>query len=144
PPSAGRIGLDSYHFVRQQMFYLPLCMLLVVAVSLLSPRGIKRVALALFFVALVATALTLVAGAEYKGARRWLSLAGMSVQPSEFLKPTFAVFAAWMFSLQRLRTGIPGNLVAIACFGVVAALLILQPDLGMTAIVSAVWLAQFF
>ena len=144
PPSAGRIGLDSYHFVKQQMVYLPLGVLIVLSVSLLSPRGIRRVAIALFIIALAATALTLVAGAEYKGARRWLSLAGMSVQPSEFLKPTFAVFTAWLFSLQRLKPHFPGNLFAIVSYVAVAGLLILQPDLGMTGIVTAVWFIQFF
>ena len=64
PPSAGRIGLDSYHFVKQQMFYVPMGVLIVLSVSLLSPRGIKRIAIPLFFIALLATALTLVAGAE--------------------------------------------------------------------------------
>jgi cell division protein FtsW len=144
PPSAGRIGLDSYHFVKQQMFYVPMGVLIVLSVSLLSPRGIKRVAITLFFLALIATAVTLVAGAEYKGARRWLSLAGMSVQPSELLKPTFAVFTAWLFSLQRLQPRFPGNIIAIVSYVVVAGLLILQPDLGMTGVVSAVWFTQFF
>jgi cell division protein FtsW len=144
PPSAGRIGLDSYHFVKQQMFYLPMGMLIVLSVSLLSPRGIKRVAITLFFIALAATALTLVAGAEYKGARRWLSLAGMSLQPSELLKPTFAVFTAWLFSMQRLQPRFPGNFVAIVAYIAVAGLLILQPDLGMTGVISAVWFVQFF
>ncbi|MGE5148404.1 MAG: FtsW/RodA/SpoVE family cell cycle protein [Candidatus Eiseniibacteriota bacterium] len=144
PPSAGRIGLDSYHFVKQQMFYVPMGVLIVLSVSLLSPRGIKRIAIPLFFLALAATALTLVAGAEIKGARRWLSLAGMSVQPSELLKPTFAVFAAWLFSLQRLQPRFPGNAIAIVSYVVVAGVLILQPDLGMTGVITAVWFTQFF
>ena len=144
PPSAGRIGLDSYHFVKQQMFYVPMGVLIVLSVSLLSPRGIKRIAIPLFFIALLATALTLVAGAEIKGARRWLSLAGMSVQPSELLKPTFAVFAAWLFSLQRLQPRFPGNAIAIFFYVIVAALLVLQPDLGMTGVITAVWFTQFF
>jgi cell division protein FtsW len=144
PPSAGRIGLDSYHFVKQQMFYLPMSVLIVLSVSLLSPRGIKRIAIPLFFLALIATAITLVAGAEIKGARRWLSLAGMSMQPSELLKPTFAIFAAWLFSLQRLQPRFPGNIIAIVSYVVVGAVLILQPDLGMTGVITAGWFTQFF
>jgi len=144
PPSAGRIGLDSYHFVKQQMFYVPMGVLIVLSVSLLSPRGIKRVAITLFFVALIATALTLVAGAEYKGARRWLSLGGLSLQPSELLKPTFAVFTAWLFSLKRLQPRFPGNIIAIVSYLAVGGILILQPDLGMTGVVTAVWFTQFF
>jgi cell division protein FtsW len=118
--------------------------LIVLSVSLLSPRGIKRVAITLFFVALIATALTLVAGAEYKGARRWLSLGGLSLQPSELLKPTFAVFTAWLFSLKRLQPRFPGNIIAIVSYLAVGGILILQPDLGMTGVVTAVWFTQFF
>jgi cell division protein FtsW len=144
PPSAGRIGLDSYHFVKQQMFYLPMGVLIVLSVSLLSPRGIKRIAIPLFFLALAATAVTLFAGAEIKGARRWLSFAGMSLQPSELLKPTFAIFTAWLFSVQRLQPRFPGNIIAIVSYVAVAGVLILQPDLGMTGVITAVWFTQFF
>ena len=68
----------------------------------------------------------------------------MSVQPSEFVKPTFAVVAAWLFSEQKLRPRFPGNLICIALFLAVAGMLIKQPDIGMAAVVAAVWFAQFF
>jgi cell division protein FtsW len=66
------------------------------------------------------------------------------VQPSEFVKPTFAVVAAWLFSEQKLRPGFPGNLISIALFLGVALMLIKQPDIGMAIVVAIVWFAQFF
>jgi cell division protein FtsW len=90
------------------------------------------------------TAMTLFAGSEIKGATRWISLGGFSLQPSEFIKPTFAVVAAWMFAAQHGRTPVPGNLIATALYGLVGLLLMLQPDLGMTVVVSAMWFTQFF
>jgi cell division protein FtsW len=68
----------------------------------------------------------------------------LSIQPSEFIKPTFAVVAAWMFAEQRLQPQFPGNALALGLYLVVACLLLLQPDVGMTLVVSAVWFIEFF
>jgi cell division protein FtsW len=114
------------------------------AVSLLSPRGIRRLGVLMFLVFLIATALTLVVGPELKGARRWLEIGGLSVQPSEFLKPAFAATAAWLFSLQRLRDGFPGNIAASVLGLLTVGVLMLQPDLGMAVVVSAIWFCEFF
>ena len=144
PAVAARIGLDSYHFVEHHVVMLIPALMLMVAISLLSPRGVRRAALIVFGIALVLTAATMVVGVEIKGARRWIHLPGMSIQPSEFLKPAFAVVAAWLFSLQRTSPGFPGNAVSIAAYLLVAGLLIKQPDLGMAFVVSVVWFCQFF
>ena len=144
PPVAERIGYDGLHFVRRHMAMLPLALGLLFAVSLQPPRTIRRIAIIGFGISLVLLALTFVIGLEIKGARRWINLPGLSLQPSEFIKPTFAVVAAWLFSEQKLRPRFPGNLICIALFLVVLAMLIKQPDIGMAAVVAAVWFAQFF
>ncbi|MEI6557258.1 MAG: putative peptidoglycan glycosyltransferase FtsW [Rhodospirillaceae bacterium] len=144
PAVAARIGLDSYHFVEHHVVMLIPALLLMVAVSLMSPRGVRRAALIVFGIALLLTAATMVVGVEIKGARRWIHLPGLSIQPSEFLKPAFAVVAAWLFSLQRTSPGFPGNVVSIGAYLLVAGLLLKQPDLGMAFVVSVVWFCQFF
>src|SRR5713101_1517343 len=144
PSVAERIGYDGLHFVRRHLAMLPLAMGVMLAVSLQPPRTIRRIAVIGFAVALALLALTFVVGAEIKGARRWIKLPGLSVQPSEFVKPTFAVVAAWLFSEQKLRTRFPGNLICAALFLAVVAMLIKQPDIGMAAVVAAVWFSQFF
>jgi cell division protein FtsW len=144
PAVATRIGLDSFYLVRHHFAMLPLAAAIVFAVSLMSPRSIRRVATVGFLVALGLTAMTLALGTEIKGATRWLSIGGFSLQPSEFLKPTFAVVTAWMFAAQHGRRRLPGNAIAILLFLVVVALLLRQPDLGMTVVVTATWFAQFF
>ncbi|SLN37300.1 putative lipid II flippase FtsW [Oceanibacterium hippocampi] len=144
PGVADRIGLDSFHFVRRQLAYLPFAVALMIAVSLLSPLWVRRVACLVFLGALTLTALTLVIGAEVKGAQRWIWLGGFTLQPSEFLKPAFAVVAAWMFAEQRRDGGLPGNAICMALFAVVLSLLLLQPDVGMALVISVVWFGQFF
>ena len=144
PPVAERIGYDGLHFVRRHLAMLPLALGLMFAVSLQPPRTIRRIAVIGFGISLALLALTFVIGVEIKGARRWINFPGLSLQPSEFVKPTFAVVAAWLFSEQKLRPRFPGNLICIALFLVILAMLIKQPDIGMAAVVAAVWFAQFF
>ena len=143
PGVAERIGADSFHFVRRQFFFLPLAIAVIFGVSLLDPRGVRRLAVIAFGVAMLLIVATLFA-TPINGATRWLNLGGLSIQPSEFVKPTFAVVAAWMFSAQRLESSFPGNLIAMTLFAMVVGLLLLQPDVGMTLVVGAVWFTQFF
>jgi cell division protein FtsW len=97
-----------------------------------------------FAIGLALLALTFVIGMEIKGARRWINVPGLSLQPSEFVKPTFAVVAAWLLAEQKLRPRFPGNLICTALFALIIAMLIKQPDIGMAGVVAAVWFAQFF
>ena len=144
-PAAGeRIGLGGFYFATRQMVYLTMAAGVCFAVSLLSPLWVRRLGVVGFLGSLVLLVLTLLVGPEINGAQRWISLPGLSIQPSEFVKPCFAVTVAWMFAAQRERTGVPGDAIAIGLLIVVASLLLLQPDLGQTFVVAAVWGVQFF
>ena len=144
PAVAERIHVSRETFILKQVVFLALSAGVVVGVSLLSPRGVRRLALLGCLAALLLTALTIVAGTEIKGARRWISLPGMTLQPSEFLKPCFAVVTAWLLSEgQRLRH-FPGTALAMVIFAVIAVLLKSQPDMGMLAVVVAVFFIQVF
>ncbi len=144
PAVATRIGLDAFYLVRHHYIMLPPAIAVMIGVSLLSVRQIRRLGVGLFVIFLLLTALTLVHGIEIKGAARWISIGITTLQPSEFLKPGFAIFAAWMFALAKTQDRVPGNLIAIASYLAVVAILLKQPDLGMTAVVTATWAAQFF
>ncbi|MBM86730.1 MAG: cell division protein FtsW [Rhodospirillaceae bacterium] len=144
PAVAARLELGSYHFIQRQMMLLPVAVTALLSISLASPNAIRRLAVIGFLSALALLVLTLLFGSETKGARRWLSLAGFSLQASEFVKPCFAVVAAWMFAEWRRGAGFPGRWIALGLFVLVAGLLLLQPDLGQTVIVTAAWLGQYF
>lgn len=144
PASAGRIGLDSFHFVRQQAVLLPIALAIMLGVSTFSARWVKRVAVILLGVALLGMLLTLVIGAEYKGASRWLSLFGQSMQPSELMRPTLAVFCAWMLSQTRKEPGFPGLLITVTTVALIIWILVSQPDLGMATLIGSVTLVQLF
>jgi len=144
PPVAERIGLDSFYFVRRQIALLPVAIAILLGVSLLEPKQITRLALLGFVGSLVMLGLTFMIGVEIKGARRWINLGGFSLQPSEFVKPTFAVVTAWLFATARREDKFPGDLIAMGLFGVVLGILALQPDIGMAFVVTVVWFFQFF
>jgi cell division protein FtsW len=144
PAVAERIGYDALHFVRRHAAVLPIAAAIMFAVSLQTPRTVRRIAVIGFGLALLLLAATFVVGVEIKGARRWINFPGLAVQPSEFIKPTFAVVAAWLFAERKLRPRFPGNLISIALFLLIMAMLIKQPDIGMAVVVAVVWLAQFY
>lgn len=146
PAVAERIGASSRHmFFVKQVLYLAAAAGLMVAVSLLSPKGVRRFALLGFAGAVVLTAATLVIGVEIKGARRWLPIPGLSLQPSEFLKPFFAVAAGWLIAEGRAAgSKLPGATIAIGCYAACAIILKSQPDIGMLLVLSSMFFAQFF
>ena len=143
PPVAIRIGLDSQHFlVRHAMFLVPGVAALI-GFSLLPHRAIRIVCLFGFLASLAMIGLSL-GGPEVKGATRWIPLGSFKIQPSEFAKPFFAVVTAWLLTLWREKESFPGWAVSMAFLALLCLLLVLQPDMGMTAVVLAVWSFQVF
>ncbi len=144
PPVAERLELPPFHFFRRHLVMLVPAAAIIFGVSMLSQTGVRRLAVLVLAVGLVLLAMTLIVGIEIKGARRWLTIAGFSVQPSEFVKPAFIVLSAWLFTMQRRYGLFPGDLVAVALLVCVVGLLALQPDFGMAVTVCAIWGAQYF
>ncbi|WEX11349.1 putative lipid II flippase FtsW [Chelativorans sp. AA-79] len=144
PAVAERIGLESFHFVTRQIIFMIPAVAVLIGVSFLDPRQVRRMALAMLCLALVLMVATLFIGMEVKGSRRWLHLFGLSIQPSEYLKPAFVVICAWLFAEHARQPEIPGNLFAMLLLGLVVALLVAQPDLGQTMLVLGTWGAMFF
>ena len=144
PAIAERLNVDSMHFFKRHLFFLVPALLLMIGISFLDKQNARRAAIALFLISMVLMVLTMFFGFEAKGSRRWLSLGSFSLQPSEFLKPGFVVVAAWLFAENARRPDIPGNLFSIILYAIVIALLVAQPDLGQSILVTGVWAAMFF
>ena len=144
PPVAARIGLDPFHFVNRHVLFLIPALFVLIATSFLSPRQIRRTALIVFAISVALLAATLIVGTEIKGARRWIVLLGVNIQPSEFVKPAFVILIAWLFGESARRPEMPANTVALAILLLVVALLVLQPDFGQTMLIALVWGSLFF
>jgi cell division protein FtsW len=144
PPVAARLGLEPFHFVYRHLFYVFPAVAVLLATSCLTPRTIRRLALFVFVASLALVAMTLFYGAEVKGARRWLVVMGVSIQPSEFLKPAFVILIAWLFGESARRPEMPANTIALGLLLMTVTALVLQPDFGQTMLIASVWGALFF
>ncbi|MEQ8269170.1 MAG: putative lipid II flippase FtsW [Parvibaculum sp.] len=144
PAVAMRIHLPPFHFVyRQMVFFLP-ALAVLIGVSLLNVRQVRRLAAAVFAAAFVLMALTPLIGPEVKGAHRWLQLGPVAIQPSEFVKPAFIVLVAWLFAEAQRTPGVPGTALAVVLYAMVVSVLALQPDFGQLMLVTMVFGAMFF
>jgi cell division protein FtsW len=144
PPVARRIGLPEFYFVSRHQIFLGISTLVLFGVSLLEDAKVRKLAILGFAGSLLLMLVLPLIGYENKGAVRWLRVGGMSIQPSEFMKPCFAVLLAWIFSLRATQPGFPAYRVAIGIYLLVAALLIIQPDFGMTVTITGMFCIQFF
>ncbi len=144
PSVAERIGIDSLHFFRKQAAFAIPAMLIIIATSLLDIRSIRRLAVIMLGFSIIFLIMTLTIGAEIKGATRWVSIAGLTIQPSEFAKPAFAIVAAWMFSARRLGEDIPGYAISAGLYVIILTLFLMQPDVGQAIILTVIWASQFF
>jgi len=135
---------DPFHYSWRMIVWASMGLGLMLTASLLSPRGVKRIAvLALLGAILVMAALPII-GDEVKGAARWIKLGPFSLQPSEFAKPGLIVFAAWMFAEAQRGQGVPGVSIAFGTWVVTVALLLVQPDIGQTLLITTTFMAVFF
>src|SRR5829696_8149953 len=144
PPVAERLGLSTFHFVNQQVLFLVPTLAILISVSFLSLRHVRRLALLVYAIGIALILLAFPFGPEIKGAHRWIMLGGIGVQPSEFVKPAFVVVAAWAFSEGAQRKDMPGAMLALLILPATIIPLILQPDFGQTMLVTVVWCGLFF
>ncbi len=145
PAVAGHIGTTSpYFFITRHMIFLIPAIIGILLTSLLTTVDARRLACIVFSVSVLMIIGTLLFGSSIKGATRWLYIGPLSLQPSELMKPTFCVVTAWMLSESKKVPQFPGYWISTGLFLLIISLLILQPDMGMTLIVIATWLAQLF
>lgn len=144
PAVAVRRGFSTYYFVERHLMTLVPSMAVMFGVSLLSLRQIRWLSVGLLVVFVPMLFCTLLFGVEIKGATRWVQILGQSVQPSEFVKPALAVVAAWLFSSHCERRGFPALSLNAALYLLIVAMLLRQPDVGMTILTTMIWFSQFF
>jgi cell division protein FtsW len=135
---------DPFHYSWRMIVWASGGVILMLLASLLSPRGVRRIALLALLGAIVVMAALPFIGNEVKGAARWVNLGPFSLQPSEFAKPSLIVCAAWMFSEAQKGQGVPGVSIAFAAWALTVGLLLIQPDIGQTLLITTTFMAVFF
>jgi cell division protein FtsW len=135
---------DPFHYSWRMMVFSGVGLSIMLTTSLMSPRGVRRIAvLALFGAIVVMMALPFI-GDTVKGAARWVNFGPFSLQPSEFAKPGLIVFAAWMFAEAQKGQGVPGVTIAFGFYALTVSLPLIQPDIGQTLLITTTFMAVFF
>ena len=145
PPLAERNGLGAFHYVNRQMIFGTMALSGMIFLSMQSPKTIRRLAVLGFIGAFAAIVMLPVLGTDYgKGAVRWYSLGFVALQPSEFIKPVFVLFSAWLMSANADLDGPPGRLMSFVVAVTLTILLALQPDYGQAALILASCILMYF
>ncbi len=145
PAAAARIGLSfPFHFAIRQAVFAVLGSAILLSVSMLSPRGVRRTAFFVYLGAILIMAALPFIGHEAKGATRWIHLGGLTLQPSEFMKPALIVLVSWMFAEGQKGEGVPGISIAFGLYGLAVLLLLMEPDVGQTVLITVAFGAAFW
>jgi cell division protein FtsW len=144
PAVAERIGLEPFYFMKRQIAHLFIGLFLIMFFSFLPVVAVKRIAVIGFILCLFFLVAVLLWGPDIKGAKRWISIFGFSLQPSEFAKPLFAVVTAWILSISFEDPNFPAFRISLVIYLILMVLLILQPDFGMAMTVTMIWISQLF
>jgi cell division protein FtsW len=141
--SGGPVTAGDFRYAAKQIVFAGLAAAIMVFSSSLTPRAVKLGSAVLFVVSLLACLFVLVWGKEILGARREIDFGWISLQPSEFLKPSFAILAAAVFA-EKGRLVARKEIITFAMILPALVILVLQPDDGQTALLLALWGIMLF
>jgi cell division protein FtsW len=145
PAAASRIGYaDPFYFVYRQAIFAVLAALLMLAASMLDSVWARRICALLFVVCFFLMAALLLVGHEAKGATRWIRIGGSTFQPSEIIKPAVIVLSAWLLAQREKFPKGPWAPIAFAFYAVTVGMLLLQPDVGQSVLLTAGFVIVFF
>ena len=138
------LNLSSHHFTLRHILFGTLSIPIIISFSILNQRQIKIISILGMVISILLIFSTVIDGDKIKGAQRWLYIGNISFQPSEVCKPFFIIFNAWVLSLWAEKKDFPGWIWSITSISIISALLLLQPDLGMTILFIFTWGFQLF
>jgi cell division protein FtsW len=145
PAAAHRLNIAwPYHFSVRQCIFAAGATAILISTSLLSPKGVRRTAFIVYIVAILAMCALPLLGHAAKGATRWVEISGFTLQPSEFMKPALIILVAWMFAEGRKGQGVPGIPIALGLYGLAVGLLLAEPDIGQTVLITVAFGAAFW
>jgi cell division protein FtsW len=145
PPLAESNQKVHFYYVYRQAGFGIISLLIMIVISMLPLTLVRRFALSGFFICVIAIILLPAFGTDYgKGAIRWFSVASLSLQPSEFLKPCFIIFSGWIMKSSFDLNGPPGRLISFIFAFILSLLLALQPDFGQASLIIGSWVIMYF
>ncbi len=145
PAAAARMNIgDPFHFAVRQCVFAGAAAFVLLTVSMLDVKGVRRAAFVIWLVAIAVMIALPFIGHNAKGATRWLQFGSFTFQPSEYMKPALIILVAWMFAEGQKGQGVPGVSIAFALYVVSIGLLLIQPDVGQTVLITVAFGAAFW
>lgn len=144
PPVSQRIGLSTFYFINRQILYLFPAFALMMSISFLDLKSLRRLSILLWILSYVLCIIALIYGPLIKGAHRWLYIGAITIQPSELLKPTFIIVVAWMLSHNILNDHVLGKSLYVLMLPTTLLPIIMQPDFGQACLLFFVWCVIMF
>jgi cell division protein FtsW len=145
PAAAERTGqADPYYYVYRHALFVTAAVAVLTATSMMDGVWARRASAGLFIACFFLMAAVLLFGHEAKGAQRWIRIGGSTFQPSEIIKPALIVLSAWLLAQREKFPNGPWAPIAFAFYAVTMGLLLLQPDVGQAALLTAGFVIVFF
>ena len=144
PWIAKKINVEKFFFLKKQLLFALIALILLIAISFLDQERIKIFSLIGLFLTIILLVAVLLFGSSTKGAKRWIAIAGFTLQPSEFAKTFFIIFNAFILQRLHFENWKMKYGISAALYFLIICLLLLQPDFGMTLTFTVLWVAQLF
>ncbi|MES2344295.1 MAG: putative lipid II flippase FtsW [Pseudomonadota bacterium] len=145
PSAAARMNVgDPFHFAVRQCLFAAVGAVILISTSMLDTKGVRRAAFFIYIAAIAIMAVLPFIGHNAKGATRWMEFAGFTLQPSEFMKPALIILVSWMFAEGQKGQGVPGVTIAFGLYLLSVGLLLIQPDVGQTVLITVAFGAAFW
>lgn len=144
PPAAARYGFSDYHYVYRHSLFAAMAVFVLIGTSMLNVKWTRRWSALVFLGAFILMISVLSLGHSAGGAQRWIRVAGFSLQPSEMVKPGLIVLTGWLLAQRELFPSGPWTVLAFGFYLATLGLLLLQPDVGQSALLSGVFIITFY
>ena len=141
--TGGPLTAGDFRFATKQVAFAMIAGMILAVTSLLTLRQVKLTAAVVFALALIGSTLVLFTGSDVLGARRWIDIGWMTIQPSEFLKPGFAVLGAAILA-DKAPMRVPKPAITFLLVAPAIGVLSLQPDFGQAFLLLALWASLLF
>ena len=139
-----RLNKTYYFFFSKHLIFTVLALLIMFVISAMETSLLKKIVIPFFIISFLLLILVPIVGVEVKGAKRWLDLYLFRLQPIELLKPFFILATVKILTLDKLKNSQLRYLFSFLLLVSVIILLIDQPDLGQSILLTGSWIATVF
>ena len=143
--ASDKLDTNSYYFFLKHLSFILLGMLALFVISILNQEFLIKFSIILFFFTFLALILVPIIGIEVKGSKRWIDLFFLPrLQPVEIIKPFFIVILSLIITYEKLSNFSIKFIFSLILTLTIVFLLIIQPDIGQSLLVSFCWMILIF